>query len=68
MVWMVLFGLEKSVIVSAADAGKEATLELAMIDDNDITYVNGVKVGSTHSWNTKRKYRIPGGLLKEGKI
>ena len=57
----------KSIIVSAADAGKAATIELAMIDDNDITYVNGVKVGSTDSWNTKRKYTIPSGVLKEGK-
>jgi sialate O-acetylesterase len=57
----------KSIIVSAADAGKAATLELAMIDDNDITYVNAVKVGSTNSYNTKRKYTIPAGILKEGK-
>ena len=33
----------KIIDVSANDAGKEATLELAMIDDNDVTYVNGVK-------------------------
>ena len=57
----------KSIIISAADAGKAATLELAMIDDNDITYVNAVKVGSTNSYNTKRKYTIPAGILKEGK-
>ena len=57
----------KSIIVSAADAGKTATIELAMIDDNDITYMNGVKVGSTNSYNTKRKYTIPAGILKEGK-
>lgn len=57
----------RSIVVSAEDAGKEATLELAMIDDDDITYVNGVKVGSTNSYNTKRKYTIPAGVLKEGK-
>lgn len=57
----------KSIIVSSTDAGKEATLELAMIDDNDITYVNGVKVGSTNSYSTKRKYTIPAGIIKEGK-
>ena len=57
----------KSIIISAADAGKEATLELAMIDDNDITYLNGEKVGSTNSYNAKRKYTIPAGVLKEGK-
>lgn len=48
------------------DAGKEAVLELSMIDDNDITWVNGVKVGSTNAYNVKRKYTIPAGVLKEG--
>jgi sialate O-acetylesterase len=52
--------------VRPEDAGKEATLELAMIDDNDITWVNGVKVGSTNAYNAKRKYSIPSGVLKEG--
>jgi sialate O-acetylesterase len=56
----------KTFSVSAADAGKEATLELAMIDDNDITYVNGKQVGRTNQWNARRKYRIPSGVLKEG--
>jgi len=57
----------KDITVSAADAGKEATLELAMIDDNDVTYVNGAKVGATNAYNAKRKYTIPAGVLKEGK-
>jgi sialate O-acetylesterase len=57
----------KTIILSAADAGKTAILELSAIDDNDTTYVNGVEVGSIHSWNTKRKYSIPAGILKEGK-
>ena len=57
----------KSIEISAADAGKAATLELAMIDDNDITYVNGTKVGSTNAYNAKRKYNIPAGVLKAGK-
>jgi sialate O-acetylesterase len=58
--------LRKLFNVRAEDAGKEATLELAMIDDNDITWVNGVKVGSTNAYNVKRKYIIPTGILKEG--
>jgi sialate O-acetylesterase len=57
----------KTIEVSANDAGREATLELAMIDDNDITYVNGVKVGATNSYNARRKYAIPAGVLKAGK-
>jgi sialate O-acetylesterase len=57
----------KTIEVSSADAGKAALLELSMIDDNDITYVNGIKVGSTNAYNDKRKYNIPAGILKAGK-
>jgi sialate O-acetylesterase len=57
----------KTIDVLPADGGKEAILELAMIDDNDVTYVNGVKVGETNSYNQHRKYSIPAGVLKEGK-
>jgi len=59
--------LRKTVELSAADLTKEAILELAKIDDEDITYVNGIKVGSNYVWNAKRKYNIPAGILKEGK-
>ncbi len=59
--------LRKTIVLSSADFNKEATLELAKIDDNDITYVNGIKIGSTSQWDAKRKYIIPAGILKEGK-
>lgn len=57
----------KTINLSPEDAGKDAVLELAMIDDNDVTYVNGVKVGATNSYNAHRKYAVPAGILKEGK-
>ena len=57
----------KTITLSAEDAGKAATLELAMIDDNDVTYVNGTKVGSTAAYNAKRNYPVEPGILKEGK-
>lgn len=57
----------KTINISAEDAGKTATLFLSMIDDNDITYLNGVKVGSTDGYNVKREYTIPANILKEGK-
>ena len=57
----------KTINLSAEDAGKAATLELAMIDDNDVTYVNGTKVGSTAAYNAKRNYPVEPGILKEGK-
>ncbi len=57
----------KTITIAAADAGKAASIDLAMIDDNDITYVNGVQVGATNSWIAQRHYSIPAGVLKEGK-
>lgn len=59
--------LRKTIEIAAADAGKEAFLELSKIDDDDITYVNGVKVGSTSQWDAYRKYVINAGIFKEGK-
>lgn len=53
--------------ITAEDASKPATLELSTIDDNDETFVNGVKVGATNAWNAKRVYTIPPSVLKEGK-
>ncbi|MBO9202367.1 MULTISPECIES: sialate O-acetylesterase [Niastella] len=57
----------KEINVEEADAGKPVMLQLAMIDDNDVTYVNGVQVGATEGYNIKRVYNIPGSLLKKGK-
>ncbi len=61
----------KHVTLTAKDAGKDAELSLGGIDDYDETFVNGVKVGSTARetplfWEIKRKYKIPGKLLKVG--
>ena len=57
----------KTITIADADAGKAATLNLSMIDDKDETFVNGVKVGSTQSYNVARKYTIAAGILKAGK-
>ena len=59
--------LRKTINITAADAGKAGLLELAMIDDNDDCYLNGTKIGSTASYNEKRRYSIPVGIIKEGK-
>lgn len=52
-------------------AGKELVLSLGAIDDCDITYFNGVKVGQTTTdtpqyWSAKRVYKIPANLVKAG--
>jgi sialate O-acetylesterase len=49
------------------DQSTESILHLGMIDDNDVTWVNGVKVGETIGYNKERNYKIPAGLLKKGK-
>jgi sialate O-acetylesterase len=53
-------------------AGKELTLRLGSIDDFDITYFNGVKVGETGNetpnyWTVPRKYTIPGSHVRAGR-
>lgn len=59
--------LRKTIQLTADEASKEAVLSLSMIDDEDITYVNGVKIGSEKVFDTFRKYTLPAGILKEGK-
>ncbi len=56
----------KSFNVDSDNAGSGAVIELAKIDDSDITYINGVKVGATDGYNTTRKYTVPAGILKAG--
>ena len=52
----------KTVQLPQSLVGKELQLSLAMIDDQDKTFVNGKKVGETAGWNKPRKYTIPSAL------
>ncbi len=56
----------RTVRLSREQAAGAQSIELGTIDDNDITYINGQKIGSTNMYNIARSYRIPAGLLKEG--
>jgi alpha-L-fucosidase 2 len=47
--------------------GKNLIINLGKIRDKDITYINGIKVGSLDSMNLGRKYTISASILKEGK-
>lgn len=62
IVWM-----RKTITLSAEDIKNKATLSLAKIDDEDITYVNGIEVGRNTQWDFKRVYSVPANVLKEGK-
>jgi sialate O-acetylesterase len=52
--------------LSQAEAGQPLILELGAIDDEDVTFVNGVKVGENTVWNLKRRYEIPASALRAG--
>ncbi len=45
----------------------DALLALCKIDDTDETYVNGIKVGETNSYNDSRAYKIAPTILKLGR-
>jgi sialate O-acetylesterase len=62
VVWM-----RKTITLSAEDIKNKATLSLSKIDDEDITYVNGIEVGKNTQYDLKRVYEIPSNILKEGK-
>lgn len=56
----------KTVDLSKADSGKKGMISLGPIDDNDIVYINGEKVGETKEYSENRNYTIPSGFLKAG--
>jgi len=59
--------LRRTVSIPANWQNKELKLSLDMIDDDDITFFNGVEVGRTEGWNLDRNYTIPAKLVKSGK-
>ncbi|PXV66743.1 sialate O-acetylesterase [Dysgonomonas alginatilytica] len=46
--------------------GKTATLNLGPIDDDDISWINGLKVGETVGYGVPRTYKIEKDILKDG--
>ena len=60
----------KTIELSAGQAKSKAVLNLGQIDDMDVTWVNGSRVGGYENPGhhyTVRKYPVPAGLLKVGK-
>lgn len=62
----------KDVEIPAEAAGKDLKLSLGPIDDFDVTYFNGEKIGSIgmdtpNFWVFPREYTVPGKLVKAGK-
>lgn len=57
----------KSFELSEVDENVAYNLSLGGIDDEDITFVNGIQVGMTRNWTVPRNYALPKGVLKKGK-
>lgn len=57
---------QKAVEIPADWAGKELTLKVGKVDDLDVTYFNGVKVGSTDGYWIERSYKVPAKAVKKG--
>ncbi|WP_152541012.1 sialate O-acetylesterase [Luteimonas huabeiensis] len=52
--------------LTADQAAQAATLVLGPADEMDLTWVNGIAVGSTYGAGTVREYPLPRGLLRAG--
>lgn len=59
--------LRKELTLPPEAAGQPLTLALGQIDDNDSTWFNGVKVGSTTGNQHPRRYIVPAALVKAGR-
>ncbi len=57
----------KEIELPAEAEGAVGSIQLGAIDDEDITWINGEKVGSINLWLANRKYDIKKGILKAGK-
>ena len=64
--WIGSLWLRQHIILNKEHAGRAARLLLGTLYDSDVTYVNGVQVGSTGYQYPPRRYQVPEGLLREG--
>jgi sialate O-acetylesterase len=60
-VWM-----RRTVTLTPAQARAGGTLNMGLVDDIDMTFVNGHPVGNTSSWSDERHYKVPASFLKAG--
>ena len=66
------YWFRRSFDVTAEQTAKDLMFTPGIIDDYDEVWINGQLIGRTgtevkDSWNVKRNYKIPAGLLKNGK-
>jgi sialate O-acetylesterase len=53
--------------LTADEASRGGILTLGPIDDDDITWVNGLEVGRTSGYNRPRTYRVAPAMLRAGR-
>lgn len=59
--------VRRSIDIPASWEGKQITLNMIGVDDNDVTYFNGLKIGETKGFHIPRQYFIPTEAVKSGK-
>jgi sialate O-acetylesterase len=57
----------RTVQLPADWVGKDLKISLGNVVDNDVTYINGVKVGGVNDWDAPREYDVPAALVKDGR-
>jgi azurin len=58
----------RAIDLPAEAAGRPATIRLGIVDDTDVTYVNGTRINATAGQrNLTRQYTIPAGVLVAGR-
>jgi sialate O-acetylesterase len=56
----------RTVDVPEAWEGRGLTLTLGAIDDNDVTFFAGSRIGATNNWRAPRTYAVPPELVRAG--
>lgn len=56
----------KKVSIPASWAGKDIKVNLGTIDDDDVTFFDGIKIGETKGYGETRSYTIPANQVKAG--
>ena len=58
----------REVLLTEDVTANSGTISMGPIDDSDVLYINGIKVGATEqNYSENRVYKIPKGILKKGK-
>jgi sialate O-acetylesterase len=58
----------KKVAIPASWAGKDLKVNLGTIDDDDVTFFDGLKIGETKGYGKIRSYTVPGSQVRAGEF